>query len=713
MKPSYGLDLYGWIGVIQSHNHMPELKLLRKFKFSLIIILIINLILAFPCAAEVVHYDLTVGYKTVKHTGQDVKAMALNNSIPGPTLRFREGDIARIRFRNNMDVPTSVHWHGILLPHHQDGVPFVANPPIGPGETYEFMFPIKQTGTYWFHSHTGLQEQRGVYGSIVITPKEGEHIHADKDEVVVLSDWTDENPDEVLRTLKSGSDYYSLKKGTAQSLFGAAREGALWDVFKRSLKQMPPMDTSDVAYDRFLSNGQPETMIPALPGEKVRLRFINAATATYYYLQFAGGPVQIVAADGKDVQPVDLDRFLMAIAETYDLLITVPKDGAYELRATAQDGSGHTSIFIGNGKRVLAPDVPKPNLYKMNMHSGEHKMTGMGEMKKMTGMKGMDGMSMPASRPMAPYSKLRSFHPSVLPVQKKPVREIILTLTGDMERYIWSIDNEVIAADNVIRIRHGENVRFILINNTMMHHPMHLHGHFFRVINKQGDHAPLKHTVDVAPLSSQIIEFEGNEYYDWFFHCHVLYHAKAGMARVISYEDKEIEADLKKIRPNLYKDPWYSWVNGTIQSHMTDGVAVFSNSKNIFSTHWRVGWQEVEDAEHDIELSYDRYFNRFFTAFIGVNFTNDYERGIFGVRYLLPFNFESTVRIDSAGELRAMIGQSLHLTSRLGIFGDFEFDTESKKEWVAGASYTLSKNFSLVGQYHSHFGAGAGIKFRF
>ena len=689
----------------------PVLHLKKRLIILSILSLMFHLLIVFPSAAKVVRYDLTVDYKSMNYTGRDVRAMSLNDSIPGPTLSFTEGDVAHIRIHNSMDVPTSIHWHGILLPHRQDGVPFVANPPIGAGKTYEFHFPIKQTGTNWFHSHTGLQEQRGVYGAIVISPKGGERILADKDEVVVLSDWTDENPDEVLRTLKSGNDYYSLKKGSAQSLLGAAREGAVMDVLKRSFMRMPPMDISDVAYDRFLANGQPEITIPALPGEKVRLRFINAATATYYYLQFAGGPVQIISSDGQEIQPVGVDRFLMAIAETYDLLITVPQAGTYEFRATAQDGSGHTSIFIGQGKRVFAPDVPKPALYKMNMQMGEHKMASTNG-HEMKGMMTRDAMKMPSARPLAPYKKLRSLNPSVLP-RGNPVREVVLTLTGDMERYIWSMNDEIISADNVIRIRHGENIRFVLVNKTMMHHPMHLHGHFFRVLNGQDDHAPLKHTVDVPPLSTQIIEFEGNEYYDWFFHCHVLYHVKAGMARVVGYEDKEIDADLKAMRPNLYKDPWYAWIDGTIQSHMTDGTATFSNSKNIFSAGWEIGWQEVDGTELDIELAYDRYFNRFITAFIGGNFTNDFERGIFGVRTLLPFNFESTARIDTAGEFRVTIGQNLHLTSRLGIFGDFEYDTESKKEWVAGARYILSRNFSLVGQYHSDFGAGAGIRFRF
>jgi FtsP/CotA-like multicopper oxidase with cupredoxin domain len=655
-----------------------------------------------PCLASIVEYDLNISYKTLNITGKDVQAMALNDSIPGPTLRFVEGDVAQIRFKNSMDVATSVHWHGILLPYRQDGVPFVANPPIEPGETIKFEFKIKQAGTYWFHSHTGLQEQRGVYGSIVITPKQGERVPANQDRVVVLSDWTDENPDEILRALKSGTEYYSLKKGTLQNVKDAVNHSALKDTVKRSLMRMPPMDTSDVAYDAYLANGKPETHIQANPGEKVRLRFINASTATYFFMQFSGGPVEIVSADGQDVQPIQLNRFLMAIAETYDLIITVPENGAYEFRATAQDGSGHTSVFIGQGKRILAPNVPEPNLYKMAMPMH-------GDMKHMPGM---HAKNTKMERPLSPYKQLRSIEKSTLPAES-PGRKVALTLTGDMGRYIWSINGEIISADNEIRIRHGENVQFILINKTMMHHPMHLHGHFFRVINGQGDYSPLKHTVDVPPSSTQIIEFEANEYNDWFFHCHILYHAKSGMARVVSYEDKELDMDLKRIRHKLYKDSWYPSAQATVQSHMTDGVASISNSKNILSAEWQVGWQDVEETEYDIELDYDRYINRFTNIFAGVKITNEYERGIFGVRYLLPLNIDSSLRIDSAGEFRIELAQEIQLTSRLGIFGDIEYDTESKEEWLLGGKYTLSKNLALTSQYHSDFGAGAGMEFRY
>ena len=652
--------------------------------------------------AGIVEYDLDINFKTINISGKSSKAMAINNSIPGPTLRFREGDTARIRIKNSMNVETSIHWHGLLLPYRQDGVPYLTNPPIEPGKTNVFEFPIKQSGTYWFHSHTGLQEQRGVYGSIVITPKEGERVSSDQDKVIVLSDWTDENPDEVLRTLKSGNDFYSIKKGTMQNLFGAAKRNALSDMAKRSSMRMPPMDISDVAYDAFLVNGKKEMEIPAKSGEKVRLRFINSATASYFYLQFAGGPVEIVSADGKDVQPVKVDRLLMAIAETYDLIVTVPKNGSYEFRATAQDGSGHSSIFIGNGKRIFAPNVPKPNLYKMkmSMKKSMDKKMGMGTMPPMN------------QRPLSPYKKLRSIEKSSLP-KKNPKREIVLTLTGDMERYIWSMDGETLSADNMIRIRHGENVRIVLINKTMMHHPMHLHGHFFRVLTGKGDYSPLKHTVDVPPLATQIIEFEASEYNDWFFHCHILYHAKSGMARVVSYEDTELDLDLKKIRHNLYKDTWYGNTIGTAQSHMTDGLAVLSNSKNILSTTWQVGWQRVDKTDFDVELAYDRYFNRFLNLYAGINLVNEYERGIFGIRYLLPFNIESTFRIDSAGELRIELGQSLQLTDRIMVFGNAEYDTESREEWLLGGKYILSKNVSMIGQYHSDFGAGAGIEFRY
>ncbi len=674
--------------------------------FRLFILNLVSiLLLVLTAQARTVSYHLTIDYQTLQIDGQQVEAMSINRKIPGPTLRFKEGDMANISIENKMKVPTSIHWHGILLPNRQDGVPFVNNPPIEPGQTVQFKFPIKQTGTYWFHSHSSLQEQQGLYGSIVITPKNGETNTTDQDQVIVLSDWTNENPEEVMRTLKSGNEFYSFKKNTLQSAWGAMKSGSLRPYLMRSWNRMPAMDISDVAYERFLANGKPEYLIPAQPGETVRLRLVNAAAATYFYLQFAGGLMQIVAADGIAVEPVQVNRFLMAIAETYDVILTVPESGTYEFRATAQDGTGFTSVFIGTGERKQAPDVPKPDYYRMSMSGGSMDHSKMSMPEKMTS-------NHMEQRPMAPYDKLQS-PTSTTPSTNRPLRKVVLNLTGDMNRFVWSMNGEIISADNDIRIRHGENIRFIINNQTMMHHPMHLHGHFFRVINGQGDRAPLKHTIDVPPGGTRTIEFEGDEYMDWFFHCHVLYHAKAGMARVVRYQDKPLDSDIEAIRHRLFKDPWYFWVNATAQSHMTDGIAVASNTYNIFSANWETGWQNTNGVDYDIELTYDRYFNRFFTLFGGVNLTDEDQVGFAGLRYLLPFNFWSALRLDHEGDFRISLEQSIQLTPRLELFGDVEYDTETEEEWVAGTNVRLGKNLFLVGQYHSDFGAGGGIRFRF
>ncbi|MGH7851126.1 MAG: multicopper oxidase family protein, partial [Thermodesulfobacteriota bacterium] len=370
-------------------------------------------------------------------------------------------------------------------------------------------------------------------------------IEPDADYVVVLSDWTDESPREVLRDLKRGSDYQSIKKGTMQTVFGVLKNGVVLENIKRSFRRIPTADISDVAYDRFLVNGEPESALELHAGKVVRLRIINGSSSTYFYLNYAGGDMKVIAADGQDVVPVDMGRMLIAIAETYDLLVTVPEGGAYEFRATAQDGTGHSSLFLGEGARVYATDIPEPDLYRVGMQMGGVEKTGSGDMssepdtlsakdgspqtedgKKM----GMSGSGNP--RPEAPYERLRSIKPTTLPPGNK-TREFTLVLGGDMERYVWTINGKTLSADDTIMIRKGENVRFILENKTMMHHPMHLHGHFFRVLNGQGDYSPLKHTVDVVPGGKTVIEFAADQEKDWFFHCHILYHLAAGMARVV------------------------------------------------------------------------------------------------------------------------------------------------------------------------------------
>ncbi|RPJ14934.1 MAG: copper oxidase [Deltaproteobacteria bacterium] len=767
-------------------------------------------------SAAIVEYDLTIDRQEVNFTGKHVKAMTINGRLPGPTLRFTEGDHAVIRVHNQMDVETSIHWHGILLPNEMDGVPFVTQPPISPGQTFIYEFDLRQSGTYWYHSHTMLQEQRGLFGALVIAPKAEGAFDRLRDHVVVLSDWTDEEANSVLQTLKRGSKWYSLRKGSSQSVLGAARLGMLGAYFSRELQRMPPMDLSDVYYDRFLLNGAPQQSLVANPGEKIRLRVIAGSATTFFYLQFAGGPMQVIAADGLPVQPFDEHRLLIGVAETYDVVIRMPVDGSYEFRATAHDGSGKASLWLGDGKRHAAPDIPYPNLYSnmgvlslkrvlaitsggsMGMPSNDVRagkfdrpgMNGMDGMKEMDhgvmtpeagkmnhsgmapepaeehaghDMAGMaqeqipmdavthayaepdmvshekpsapkstwlgllaedvsskaplatDGMS--PERPWPPYDKLRALQPSAFDPHK-PVREIRLTLDGDMERYVWFLNNMPLSESDSIEIKRGEVVRFIMINRTMMHHPMHLHGHFFRVVNTQGDFSPLKHTVDVAPMTTTVIEFAAEEFGDWFFHCHLLYHMESGMARVVHYQDFTLDPATAAVRQRLYHDPFHLYGQVDVLSQMAQGTLVYANARHIFSTEWRAGWQRVDDVEWEVTPAYDYYLNRFASVFAGVDLEGAGDRfekheGILGMRYLLPLNIASRVWVDTAGGFQFAVGKHLELTPRLVVFSEAEYDTKEHWEIRAGTSYMISKHFSLIGQWHSLFGWGGGLRWQF
>ncbi|HDY88026.1 MAG TPA: hypothetical protein ENH82_07945 [bacterium] len=288
--------------------------------------------------AGAVSYDLTIDYKDINITGKTVKSMVINNQLPGPTLEFTEGDFARIKVTNNMDVNTTIHWHGLLVPAEQDGVPYINTLPIKPDSTFMYEFPIKQSGTYWYHSHTDLHEQRGLRGAIVIHPKK-ETLEYDRDLVLLLADWTDEDPKKILANLKKDGDYYALKKGSVQSLYGFIRNNALGKWSKGRWTRMGSMDLSDVGYDAFLANGRKEFHFSDVkPGERIRLRIINGSTSTYFHLQAAEMKLHVVSADGIDVEPFMVDELLIAVAETFDLIFTIPNKEAFELRATAQDG---------------------------------------------------------------------------------------------------------------------------------------------------------------------------------------------------------------------------------------------------------------------------------------------------------------------------------------------------------------------------------------
>ncbi|MCX6857153.1 MAG: multicopper oxidase domain-containing protein [Verrucomicrobia bacterium] len=703
--------------------------------------------LLFLCApaavtAKTVNYDLNLSEMTVYFSGKERRAMAINGSIPGPTLRFTEGDDAVLRVRNDLKEETSIHWHGLLVPNDQAGVPHVNMAGIKPGETRDYRFRLRQSGTFWYHSHSVLQEQLGIYGSIVITPKRGTRMKADHDLVVMLSDWTDERPYDVLAQLRAGREWQQIKKGTVQTIVGAIQHDALPDMVKRSMTRMPPMDFSDVGYDAFLANGKPAAEFPARPGETVRLRLINASASTYYHLDYAGGSMKIIAADGTDVQPVATGRFLFAIAETYDLLVKVPGNGgAWELRATAQDGTGHSSLFIGQGERHAAPDVPKPNVYKGHAmsemsgmyHSSMAGMKGMDHstmpmpaekqssatMKAMPPMAGMQGMDDP-ERPGSPYEKLRALRSTAI-ADSRPLREYTLRLQGDMIRYVWALDGKTFTEADTINVRRGEKVRFILINDSMMHHPMHLHGHFFRLVTSAGGLSPMKHTVDVPPMTSRTIEFAADEPGDWMMHCHILYHAEVGMMRVVHYEDAPATSYMVQHPMNALPliggphDPKFFFGEGILLSNMTEGTASVENNRNGLMAHWQSRVGNGSATDYELGIDYDRFINSNLSAFASYEWSNGINdnRGMFGARYLLPFLIQSQASVDTDGDFRLTISKVFPITARLSLFGRAQYDTKARWETAAGAEYFLHKNLSLVGQYHNQYGWGAGVGFRF
>ena len=355
-----------------------------------------------------------------------------------------------------MAVESSIHWHGVLLPNDQDGVPYLTTPPIKPGTSFTYEFPVIHHGTYWYHSHTGLQEQRGLYGSLVFRPKQ-EAVEADRDLVVVLSDWTDENPNRVMHNLKKSDDYYALKKDSVQSWLKVVQHGpqAIKSRLNGAWMRMGPMDISDVGYDAFLANGQKQHRIPDIkPGDKVRLRVINAGASSYFYIQYAAGPMTIVSADGVDVQPLAVDRQRIAIAETFDVIVTVPDNQAYEFRATSEDGTGYSSVILADGPLVEAPDTPKPNPFLMDhsMHQGMgHGAMSHSEMahsrmahSAMQQTPGRHSAMPQQPRRMAEYELLRATHPTAYDADN-PTKEVRLELTGDMERYAWSFNNRVLS----------------------------------------------------------------------------------------------------------------------------------------------------------------------------------------------------------------------------------------------------------------------------
>lgn len=673
--------------------------------------------------SKTVEYSLNISEQKVTISGNEASALTINHSIPGPTLKAKVGDVLRVSVTNNLNIDTSIHWHGVLVPNHMDGVPYVNGPPIKPGETFIYEFPIKHSGTYWYHAHSALQEQQGIYGSLVFYPEQEEKDY-DEEHVIVLSDWTDEHPDQVLANLKKDSDYYALKKDSVQSWLKVLENGveAVKIRINSTWTRMGPMDMSDIGYDAFLINGKTSSVLShAKPGTRVKLRIINAAASSYFILEYSGGSMKVVESDGVKIAPFTAQKIRIAMAETYDVIVTVPENKTYELRASAEDGTGYAVTHMGHGDLIPVPTYPKPNLVLMDMMEGMdhgnmsgHDMKGM-DHSAMENMKHDVSHSLPDPLPHVDYvnhyKPIKSPTKTTLP-KDHPVRVVTLKLNGSMERYVWTInDTPMYAADDIV-IKKGENVKFILVNETMMNHPIHLHGHFFRVLNGQGEYSPLKHTVNVSPFETVEIEFNASEEKDWIFHCHNLYHMKLGMGGIIHYESTEHDQSLMDHAGDHSSEHGNTWFNSTtIEGYSNYGLATakFMRNDDNFTADFRHNYKE----DYEGEFIYQRYVSQFLGFYVGGKFEREHRkvsnRGILGIAYTLPFLVKADLRINTKGKLRFGLTNGHQLTDRVSF--DWRWNTD--REYTLGLSYAITKQLSISGNYDSRerFGLGLNVKF--
>jgi CopA family copper-resistance protein len=544
------------------------------------------------------HIRLTIGHSEFSVGGRSGHAVTINGKLPAPLLRLREGQNVRIAVTNTLDEDTSIHWHGIILPFQMDGVPGISFPGIRPRETFVYEFPIRQSGTYWYHSHSGLQEQQGHYGPLILDPAGPEPVACDREHVIVLSDWSFLHPHQIVHKLRQQAGYFNRRRITLAGRLGGDPVHRMpaedREMFARM--RMDPTDILDVTASTYtyLINGHgPGENWTGLfrPGERVRLRVINASAMTIFNLRIPGLPMTVVSADGQNVHPVRVDEFQISVAETYDVVVQPTEDRAFSLVAESMDRSGMARATLAPrlGMAAAVPPLrPRPILgmrdMGMDMGGMSHgAMTGMdhgptaagGSAAEVGGsMSGMShDMRDPANAPqvrlgpgvdmIAPMPQDRTGDPglgledvghkvltyrdlmALTPHQDRrpPTRTVEVHLTGNMERFMWSFDGVRLSEGaEPIRFERNERVRIKLVNDSMMAHPIHLHGHFFELVNGHAGAHPLKHTVNVLPGGFVRLDLTADAPGDWAFHCHLLYHMHAGMMRVVTVRPLDGEA---------------------------------------------------------------------------------------------------------------------------------------------------------------------------
>jgi len=615
-----------------------------------------------------------------------------------------------------------------------------------------------------------------MYGSFIMNKREDDKtFRKGIDDLptipVVLSEWTNYNPKNVHRMLHNATDWFAIKKGTTQSYAEAIKHKHFKTKLKNEWKRMLAMDVSDVYYDKFLMNGKNEDQLSQFKaGDKVKLRISNGGASSYFWLTYAGGKITVVANDGNDVEPVEVDRLIIAVSETYDVILTIPNDSiSYEFLATSEDRINSTSLFIGNGIKQLISPLPKLKYFEgMKMMNGMMKMngdlddmgmqmslnqmdmnvvmypeiTGAENKKKDMDMQGMDmgnnqnqyNANALSNIVTLNYAMLKSPSKTNLP-KDAPIKELHFELTGNMNRYVWSLDNKVVSESDKILIKKGENVRIILFNGSMMRHPMHLHGHDFRLLNGQDDNSPLKNIVDIMPMETDTLEFTANVEGDWFFHCHILYHMMSGMGRVFTYENqannplipnpkyayRKLKSDDRKFHLMLEND---------FASNGNDGMAIIQNTRWSIGTEWRLGYHDKHGYETETHIG--RYIDKmqWFMPFVGFDWryrklgidvqetnlfsqtnTKDNRTQVsLGINYTLPMLIIAQAEVYQDGNVRLqLMREDIPITKRLR--AGFMINTD--KEYMVDFRYILNKNMGIRTHYDSDMGFGVGLSLNY
>jgi FtsP/CotA-like multicopper oxidase with cupredoxin domain len=700
-------------------------------KYAVTVIIFAAVCFASTVFAATKTVNLSVNYKTVNFASKKMQAIAVNNQIPAPTLHFKQGDKVIINVHNQLDKGTAIHWHGLLVPWRMDGVATVTQKPIPPGKTFSYRFKLRQSGTYWYHAHAGLQEQRGLYGGFIIDPPH-QRFHYNKDFVIVLSDWSNTLPDRIFANLKKNGEYYSSFFPHQASLVDFLRDYSAGTPMQKKMlthsylmmqkMRMGIYDISDIAYDKFLLNGRTKTnpwIRKVKVGDIVRLRFIDAGASTLFNIKIPGTILKVIHVQGNDIVPYYAKSISLAPGETYDVLVKITKKRPYLIYAESTDQ-------VGAAFGVLLPKTKQ----KISFANIFCKIKPFPKPKPVH-------MMMPPKSAKESKTKYRNLKAAVKTNNpNKPVHVIKIMLSGFMHRYMWFINGKSEWEAKPILIQHGQRYRIVFTNHTMMHHPMHLHGHWLILRNGHGAYDPLLHTIDVPPNATVIADFDAIESGQWYFHCHNLYHMKAGMATIFRYKNAtNIPNYLSGHKQNWYasskihlaKDITHNLYKGSLNTL----IGYDRNKIQFYSREVELKNNKLEQA--DLDIFYWHLLDQFWAIKGGANYvykpaTTPYLQPGIGIEGLLPFFIETNLRsyfhrgsfkFDLAFERETHIYRRLFLNA--GIRGIFATKTVTKDEvgnglnlteWFIGPEFILTPRISVFAEYEQNLFYGSRKRIR-